>query len=193
VYFYSRYFNIICVKVKISICIKAVKDQYNQYIMPIECLTSQKGFTLIEFIIVIVMLGILASTALPKFITIGQEARVTAVNSLTGAIKSTANLWYGICLIKEAQCKAATWPSTFSYQGKSITISNLYPEAGDNINGNQIDTLINTSGFTVSLTDNLTTQFSLSTATDPSNCSVSYKQATSLTTPPVFTSITTGC
>jgi len=156
-------------------------------------LKIQKGFTLIELITIIVVISILAAIALPKFISLGQEARISSVNSLSGAVKSTANLWNGICLIKEAECKAASWPNSFNYQGKNVGIASLFPEAGDNINGNQIDTLIHADGFTVTLPDNLTTKFSLSSATDPDNCYVSYKQAINATTPPVILTTTSGC
>ncbi|MDO8925770.1 MAG: type II secretion system protein [Sideroxyarcus sp.] len=49
---------------------------------------KQQGFTLIELIVVIVILGILAATALPRFTNLSDEARVASVNGITGAIRS---------------------------------------------------------------------------------------------------------
>lgn len=55
---------------------------------------NQQGFTLIELIIVIVILGLLAVTAAPKFIGMQSDARAATLQGLAGTLKSAGNIVY---------------------------------------------------------------------------------------------------
>jgi len=55
---------------------------------------KQNGFTLIELVIVIIVLGILAATAVPKFINLQDDAKESAMFGVEAAVNSAANIVY---------------------------------------------------------------------------------------------------
>ncbi len=62
---------------------------------------NSKGFTLIELVIVIVILGILAAVAVPKFANLQTDAKKSAVKGLGGAVKAAADITRAKWLVKD--------------------------------------------------------------------------------------------
>jgi MSHA pilin protein MshA len=58
----------------------------------IKNMNKQSGFTLVELVVVIVVLGLLAATALPKFINVTNNARVASLQGIAGGLRSAASL-----------------------------------------------------------------------------------------------------
>lgn len=151
------------------------------------------GFTLIELIIVIVILGILAVTAVPKFINMQGDARAASVKSMGSSITSAASMIYSKAVIGgvEKNAASASPAPTVTINSNAVELNYGYPTA---TTANLTDILdgFNASDWSITTgTGNITIKPAGFTA---STCQIVYTEATA--TAAATTTVTasaTGC
>jgi MSHA pilin protein MshA len=142
---------------------------------------SQRGFTLIELVVVIVILGVLAAFAVPRFMGLEVQARVSTVNGLAGAVRSAVSLAHATQLASGLGPNAA-----ITVNGTAVAMSNGYPTVAS-----LPSVLEDTTGFTYTAG-----VFGKDGAGTPATCSVTYTAATltgTVVTSPVVAVATGGC
>ncbi|MGR2835184.1 type II secretion system protein [Vibrio vulnificus] len=132
----------------------------------------QGGFTLIELVVVIVILGILAVTAAPRFLNLQDDARESALQGLAGAMQGAASIVYGKSAIEGEEAAVS---GAVTVGNATINTAFGYPTAAADGIGNSLDI----DGFaaltnTTQATDSIDYGFENYTT----NC-VRYTQATS--------------
>lgn len=153
------------------------------------------GFTLIELVIVIVILGILAVTAAPKFLNLQADAKEGVLKGVEASMKSASSLVYSKSIIAGIESKVS---GAVKVNGNDVDVVYGYPRADDVIGLLDISatsSATETGGFDFYYKLTSTTDVSvwpLGSDYTKAACSVKFTNSASTGTQPVIVT-TTGC
>lgn len=145
-------------------------------------LPRQSGFTLIELVIVIVIIGILAAIALPKMTDLAGNARAATIKGVTGSLASANTAIYSAAQI------ANQGGATGSVSVCNATVGTVYGYATDTTELLKCVSLSPAADFNTATANTI----SRAGATTAASCKVVYTAATA-TTAPDYTTTVTGC
>lgn len=141
-------------------------------------LKKTPGFTLIELVVVIALLGILAAFAIPRYAGLEREARIAATLAISGSIRSSATLAHSLGISQGI--------NPVSMEGNVINLTQGYPDATD------ISlTLADMTGYAVTV-NGTSDQAVFSKNGAPGNCEVVYNDALINAAPSISVDVT-GC
>ncbi|MFA0048402.1 prepilin-type N-terminal cleavage/methylation domain-containing protein [Vibrio sp. 10N.261.51.F11] len=161
---------------------------------------SSRGFTIIELVVVIVILGIVSVTAASKFLNLQTDARISTLNGLKGGMEGASAMLYGKTSALGLD-KAAS--ASINVEGDNISVVYGYPAAMNDqtwsmlVESTFLDAVWDTGRadwfFTnTDANDGIILYAPSSRKNQADNCYLEYQEATETTTP-AFTLTTSGC
>jgi MSHA pilin protein MshA len=152
------------------------------------------GFTLLELVIVVVILGILSAVAFTKYVNLQSQARMAKAMAVYGAVREAASLAKASCTLDIAGVSnsptCTSTAGTVNMDGTAVVMFNQYPQAS--LDGIVAATQLNTQADQVTVTAGNPLTLDINGGTVP-NCRISYTAATAVGVAPTIILVTTGC
>lgn len=153
--------------------------------------SRNEGFTMIELITVIVILGILSAVALPQFIELRTDAVKVSTQAMEGVLRTAAGNIRAKCAVAPT-CSLTSGTTFVTINGTNFQIWNGWVDAGDNIGVSEIDKAITYSGFNLTISPQ-SHRFTHAKAKDPATCYAEYKESTTPGGQPQYVTVVSGC
>ncbi|MCK4573964.1 MAG: prepilin-type N-terminal cleavage/methylation domain-containing protein [candidate division Zixibacteria bacterium] len=100
---------------------------------------NQRGFTLVELVIIIVILGILAAVAIPKYQDLSSEAKEAAARSTLGSLRSGITIFYANQAVTTG---TASWPSLADLETSGTVMEQTIPQNPYQTSANAPDSIV---------------------------------------------------
>ncbi len=107
--------------------------------MSFASIRNHKGFTLIELVIIIVILGILAAVAIPKYKNISSEAKESATRAALGGLRSGITIYYANQAVTTG---TAAWPPLDSLKEVGVVMEQSIPKNPFQSDANAPDSIV---------------------------------------------------